>query len=129
MIIGSDTRVKVRVRVSDTISDIPWDVLFFFQVGIEVAPHLKDSLDRNFFDLLSTFRQISGESVRSQLVVQRVEIPEYLTLYSPAISWILQCIAHRAPEVQEDTGLTVRTAAANGTVLYIFVLHLNYSIC
>ncbi|XP_016889498.1 VPS35 endosomal protein-sorting factor-like [Cynoglossus semilaevis] len=71
---------------------------YLCRVGIEVAPHLKDSLDRNFFDLLSTFRQISGESVRSQLVVQRVEIPEYLTLYSPAISWILQCIAHRAPE-------------------------------
>lgn len=65
---------------------------------MEVAPHLKDSLNRNFFDLLGTFRQISGESVQNQLVQQRVEVPEYLTLYSPAINWILQCIAYRAPE-------------------------------
>uniref|UniRef100_A0A4W6F9Y0 VPS35 endosomal protein-sorting factor-like n=1 Tax=Lates calcarifer TaxID=8187 RepID=A0A4W6F9Y0_LATCA len=71
---------------------------YLCRVGMEVAPHLKDSLNRNFFDLLGTFRQISGESVRNQLVLQRVEVPEYLTLYSPAISWILQCIAYRAPE-------------------------------
>lgn len=69
------------------------------QVGMEVAPQLKDNLNRNFFDLLGTFRQISGENVQNQLVLQRVEVPEYLTLYSPAINWILQCIAYRAPEV------------------------------
>lgn len=73
---------------------------------MEVAPHLKDSLNRNFFDLLSTFQQISGESVQNQLVVQRVEVPEYLTLYSPAINWILQCIAYRAPEVVTYLHLT-----------------------
>lgn len=65
---------------------------------MEVAPQLKDNLNRNFFDLLGTFRQISGESVQKQLLLQRVEVPEYLTLYSPAIHWILQCIAYRAPE-------------------------------
>ncbi|XP_059180994.1 VPS35 endosomal protein-sorting factor-like isoform X2 [Centropristis striata] len=71
---------------------------YLCRVGMEVAPHLKDSLNRNFFDLLGTFRQVSGESVQNQLVLQRVEVPEYLTLYSPAINWILQCIAYRAPE-------------------------------
>ncbi|KAA8581185.1 hypothetical protein FQN60_002766, partial [Etheostoma spectabile] len=73
---------------------------YLCRVGVEVAPHLKDSLNRNFFDLLGTFRQISSESVKNQLVLQRVEVPEYLTLYSPAISWILQCIAYRAPEAR-----------------------------
>ncbi|KAM4623948.1 VPS35 endosomal protein-sorting factor-like isoform 2-T2 [Polymixia lowei] len=72
---------------------------YLCRVGMEVAPHLKDSLNRNFFDLLGTFRQIHGDSVQNQLVLQRVEIPEYLTLYSPAIHWILQCVAYRAPEV------------------------------
>ncbi|XP_077407451.1 VPS35 endosomal protein-sorting factor-like isoform X3 [Vanacampus margaritifer] len=71
---------------------------YLCRVGMEVAPSLKDGLKRNFFDLLGTFRQISGESVRSQLLAQRVEMPEYLTLYSPAVNWILQCSAYRAPE-------------------------------
>lgn len=73
---------------------------------MEVAPQLKDNLNRNFFDLLGTFRQISGESVQNQLVLQRVEVPEYLTLYSPAINWILQCIAYRAPEANISPILT-----------------------
>lgn len=70
---------------------------------MEVAPHLKDSLNRNFFDLLGTFRQIGSQSVQNQLIQQKVEAPEYLTLYSPAINWILQCIAYRAPEVSART--------------------------
>ncbi|XP_053715371.1 VPS35 endosomal protein-sorting factor-like [Synchiropus splendidus] len=72
---------------------------YLCRVGMEVAPHVKESLNRNFFDLLGTFRQINSESVQNQLVMQRVELPEYLTLYTPAINWILQCIAYRAPEV------------------------------
>uniref|UniRef100_A0A673M2E9 VPS35 endosomal protein-sorting factor-like n=1 Tax=Sinocyclocheilus rhinocerous TaxID=307959 RepID=A0A673M2E9_9TELE len=72
---------------------------YLCRVGMEVAPHLKDSLNKNFFDLLASFRQIHGESVQNQLSQQRVEIPIYLTLYSPAIHWILQCVAYRAPEV------------------------------
>uniref|UniRef100_A0A670YJE1 VPS35 endosomal protein-sorting factor-like n=1 Tax=Pseudonaja textilis TaxID=8673 RepID=A0A670YJE1_PSETE len=42
--------------------------------------------------------QVHGDTVQNQLVAQGVEIPSYLTLYSPAIDWILQCIAYRAAE-------------------------------
>ncbi|XP_075370720.1 VPS35 endosomal protein-sorting factor-like isoform X1 [Mycteria americana] len=72
---------------------------YLCRVGMEVAPQLKESLNKNFFDFLLTFKQIHGDTVQNQLVVQCVEIPLYLTLYSPAIDWILQCIAYRAPEV------------------------------
>uniref|UniRef100_A0A8B9KGX6 VPS35 endosomal protein-sorting factor-like n=1 Tax=Astyanax mexicanus TaxID=7994 RepID=A0A8B9KGX6_ASTMX len=71
---------------------------YLCRVGMEVAPHLKDSLNKNFFDLLASFRQIHSDTVQNQLVIQRVEIPVYLTLYSPAIHWILQCVAYRAPD-------------------------------
>ncbi|NWU91801.1 CP062 protein, partial [Upupa epops] len=72
---------------------------YLCRVGMEVAPQLKESLNKNFFDFLLTFKQIHGDTVQNQLVVQCVEIPLYLTLYSPAIDWILQCIAYRAPEI------------------------------
>ncbi|ETE65169.1 hypothetical protein L345_09057 [Ophiophagus hannah] len=73
-------------------------IWFLKQVGMEVAPHLKDNLNKNFFDFLLTFKQVHGDTVQNQLVAQGVEIPSYLTLYSPAIDWILQCIAYRAAE-------------------------------
>ncbi|XP_032559633.1 VPS35 endosomal protein sorting factor-like isoform X1 [Chiroxiphia lanceolata] len=72
---------------------------YLCRVGMEVAPQLKESLNKNFFDFLLTFKQIHGDTVQNQLVGQRVEMPLYLTLYSPAIDWILQCIAYHAPEV------------------------------
>nr|XP_015215436.1 PREDICTED: UPF0505 protein C16orf62 homolog [Lepisosteus oculatus] len=68
------------------------------QIGMEVSPHLKDSLNRNFFDLLTTFQQVHSDSVQNQLLLQHVEIPAYLILYSPAVHWILQCVSYRAPE-------------------------------
>lgn len=30
----------------------------WLQVGMEVAPHLKESLNKNFFDFLLTFKQV-----------------------------------------------------------------------
>ncbi|KAM9717032.1 VPS35 endosomal protein-sorting factor-like isoform 1-T2 [Menidia menidia] len=90
---------------------------YLCRVGMEVAPHLKDSLNRNFFDLLATFRQISGDSIQKQLQVQRVEAPEYLTLYSPAINWILQCIAYRAPELLLTEMMERCKALANNALL------------
>lgn len=38
------------------------DKIFLFlliQVGMEVAPQLKESLNKNFFDFLLTFKQVS----------------------------------------------------------------------
>ncbi|KAM4697629.1 VPS35 endosomal protein-sorting factor-like [Rhinophrynus dorsalis] len=71
---------------------------YLCRVGMEVAPNVKESLNRNFFDFLVTFKQIHSDTVQNQLAVQAVEIPVYLTLYSPAIDWMLRCIAYRAPE-------------------------------
>ncbi|XP_068100901.1 VPS35 endosomal protein-sorting factor-like isoform X1 [Hyperolius riggenbachi] len=71
---------------------------YLCRVGMEVAPHLKENLNQNFFDFLLTFKQIHSDTVQNQLAVQAVEIPIYLTLYSPAIDWMLRCIAYRAPE-------------------------------
>ncbi|XP_030895770.1 VPS35 endosomal protein sorting factor-like [Leptonychotes weddellii] len=71
---------------------------YLCRVGMEVAPHLKESLNKNFFDFLLTFKQIHGDTVQNQLVVQGVELPSYLPLYSPAMDWIFQCISYHAPE-------------------------------
>ncbi|KAK2491621.1 hypothetical protein MC885_001898, partial [Smutsia gigantea] len=42
--------------------------------------------------------RIHGDTVQNQLVVQGVELPSYLPLYSPAMDWIFQCISYHAPE-------------------------------
>uniref|UniRef100_A0A8C2SHM3 VPS35 endosomal protein-sorting factor-like n=1 Tax=Capra hircus TaxID=9925 RepID=A0A8C2SHM3_CAPHI len=71
---------------------------YLCRVGMEVAPHLKESLNKNFFDFLLTFKQIHGDTVQNQLVLQGVELPSYLPLYSPAMDWVFQCVSYHAPE-------------------------------
>ncbi|XP_053781762.1 VPS35 endosomal protein-sorting factor-like isoform X3 [Desmodus rotundus] len=71
---------------------------YLCRVGMEVAPHLKDSLNKNFFDFLLTFKQIHGDTVQNHLVVLGVELSSYLPLYSPAMDWIFQCLSYHAPE-------------------------------
>uniref|UniRef100_A0A452TQR7 VPS35 endosomal protein-sorting factor-like n=1 Tax=Ursus maritimus TaxID=29073 RepID=A0A452TQR7_URSMA len=74
---------------------------YLCRVGMEVAPHLKESLNKNFFDFLLTFKQLRARCLLlfpsfSQCLF--VELPSYLPLYSPAMDWIFQCISYHAPE-------------------------------
>uniref|UniRef100_A0A2K6V550 VPS35 endosomal protein-sorting factor-like n=1 Tax=Saimiri boliviensis boliviensis TaxID=39432 RepID=A0A2K6V550_SAIBB len=82
---------------------------YLCRVGMEVAPHLKESLNKNFFDFLLTFKQIHGDTVQNQLVVQGVELPSYLPLYPPAMDWIFQCISYHAPEVTARCALLLNS--------------------
>ena len=43
--------------------------------------------------------QLNADSVQNVLAVQRLNLAAYLNLFVPAVEWILQCIAHQAPEV------------------------------
>ncbi|XP_071966062.1 VPS35 endosomal protein-sorting factor-like isoform X2 [Antedon mediterranea] len=71
---------------------------YLCRVGVAVAPDVKDHLINNFFDFLSTYTQLQKDSVQNILAIQRLEMVNYLSLYSPALDWILQCIAHKASE-------------------------------
>ncbi|XP_052791278.1 VPS35 endosomal protein-sorting factor-like [Mya arenaria] len=75
---------------------------FLSRIGIAVAPNIRDHLQPMFEDFLSTFPQVSGDSVQNTLAIQKLEMPRYLTLFSPGLDWLLQCIANKAP----DTTLT-----------------------
>ncbi|XP_033107964.1 VPS35 endosomal protein sorting factor-like [Anneissia japonica] len=71
---------------------------YLCRVGVAVAPDVKDHLINNFFDFLSTFPQLQKDSVQNILAVQRLVMAIYLSLYSPALDWILQCISHKTSE-------------------------------
>ena len=49
--------------------------------------------------------QVQGDSVQNTLAMQKMEMPHYLTLFSPALDWILQCLAHKAPDTLLNTTL------------------------
>uniref|UniRef100_UPI00358F8339 VPS35 endosomal protein-sorting factor-like isoform X2 n=1 Tax=Myxine glutinosa TaxID=7769 RepID=UPI00358F8339 len=71
---------------------------YLCRVGVEGAPHLRELLAQNFFDFLQTMKQLHVDSVQNLLALQGLDMSTYLTLYSPAIDWILQCVAYHASE-------------------------------
>ncbi|XP_072043735.1 VPS35 endosomal protein-sorting factor-like isoform X2 [Amphiura filiformis] len=71
---------------------------YLCRVGMSVAPEARTHLISNFYDFLSSYKQLQGDTVQNILAMQRVDMTSYLNLFSPALDWILQCIAHQAPE-------------------------------
>ncbi|XP_022318792.1 VPS35 endosomal protein-sorting factor-like [Crassostrea virginica] len=71
---------------------------YLSRVGILVAPQTRDHLMPCFDDFLSTYTQVQSDTVQNTLAVQKVEMPRYLTLFSPALDWLLQCLANRCSD-------------------------------
>ncbi|XP_061175069.1 VPS35 endosomal protein-sorting factor-like [Saccostrea echinata] len=71
---------------------------YLSRVGILVAPQIRDHLMPCFDDFLSTYSQVQSDTVQNTLAVQKVEMPKYLTLFSPALDWLLQCLANKSSE-------------------------------
>ncbi|XP_041364483.1 VPS35 endosomal protein-sorting factor-like isoform X2 [Gigantopelta aegis] len=71
---------------------------YLSRVGILVAPSIRNHLMPCFNDFLMAFSQLHSDSVQNTLAVQKLEMSKYLTLYSPALDWILQCIANKSSE-------------------------------
>lgn len=93
---------------------------YLCRVGMSIAPESRMHLIPNFTDYLVTYCQVglsllttthspfpppqlNTDQVQNTLVMQGLDMPEYMYLYWPAVEWILQCIAHKATEVQVYT--------------------------
>ncbi|CAH3037318.1 unnamed protein product [Porites lobata] len=71
---------------------------YICRVGILVAPDVRDHLIENLFSFIVSYKQLQSDTVQNILAEQRLEMPQYLQLYPPALDWILQCIAQKSPE-------------------------------
>ncbi|XP_052263042.1 VPS35 endosomal protein-sorting factor-like isoform X1 [Dreissena polymorpha] len=91
-------RLSVMIRgVGDPLVAL-YAKCFLSRVGMAVAPSIRDHLSPMFEDFLATFPQVSGDSVQNTLAIQKLEMPRYLTLFSPGLDWLLQCIANKASD-------------------------------
>ncbi|XP_069124492.1 VPS35 endosomal protein-sorting factor-like [Argopecten irradians] len=71
---------------------------YLSRVGMLIAPTISDHLMPCFDDFLASYTQIQGDHVQNVLAIQKLEMPKYLTLFSPALDWLLQCIANKSSE-------------------------------
>ncbi|XP_054717134.1 VPS35 endosomal protein-sorting factor-like [Uloborus diversus] len=71
---------------------------YLCRVGMSVAPEAHEHLRENFWDFLMMYNQLQSNFVKETLLKQSLDVPTYLTLYPPALDWILQCVAYKASE-------------------------------
>ncbi|PIK41137.1 putative UPF0505 protein C16orf62 [Apostichopus japonicus] len=71
---------------------------YLSRVGMAVAPQVKSHHINNLYDFINSFSQLDSDTVQNVLAMQRLDMPSYLHLYSPALDWLLQCIAFKAAE-------------------------------
>lgn len=53
-----------------------------------------ENLKINFLFLF----KVQEDGVQNTLARQKLETPKYLTLYCPALDWLMQCLAHQATD-------------------------------
>lgn len=72
---------------------------YLCRVGLNIMNNKnRDFIKENFYDFLACYKQLMNRGVREELIRQNMDLPIYLTLYTPALDWILQGIANNAPE-------------------------------
>lgn len=90
---------------------------YLCRVGVMVAPHLRSHVMANFRDFMMTFKQLSSDTVQNMLALQRVEMPVYLNLFTPALDWILQCASYQATDAVLTEILGVFAQSGNSALL------------
>ncbi|KAB0804643.1 hypothetical protein PPYR_01613 [Photinus pyralis] len=71
---------------------------YLCRVGITITATEKDYLNENFYDFLDSYSQVFGRYAMEGLKIQKVTLESYLTLYTPALDFILQAVASGATE-------------------------------
>ncbi|CAB3989058.1 Hypothetical predicted protein [Paramuricea clavata] len=71
---------------------------YICRVGILVAPDAKSHLRGSLLDFFFTYKQLQTDTVQNILAKQNTAPTDYLRLYTPALDWIIQCIAFKSPE-------------------------------
>ncbi|XP_075221178.1 VPS35 endosomal protein-sorting factor-like isoform X2 [Lycorma delicatula] len=71
---------------------------YLCRIGMSVTTINRQFLKDNFYDFLQTYHQMFSGPVRAILSTQKIDMYTYLNLYTPALDWIMQGLAHNAPE-------------------------------
>ncbi|XP_077490535.1 VPS35 endosomal protein-sorting factor-like [Amblyomma americanum] len=90
---------------------------YLCRVGMSVAPEAHEHVLENFWHFLLTYPQLERPVVQQLLRQQKLDLSTYLTLYCPALDWILQCVAHGASEDLLDQVLARCKAQCNSALL------------
>ena len=68
------------------------------KVSIDIDFKYREPIELAFTDLCHSFHQIDVGSVKKIYASQKLTTSVYLSLYSPSLDWIVQCMLHKLDE-------------------------------
>uniref|UniRef100_A0A6B2ED98 Putative membrane protein associated with esophageal cancer in s n=1 Tax=Phlebotomus kandelakii TaxID=1109342 RepID=A0A6B2ED98_9DIPT len=74
---------------------------YLCRVGMTVTSD-REYIRENLTDLFTVYHTMFSPRLRSELTRQRLEMPTYLSLYIPALDWIMQGMAVHTPDTVLD---------------------------
>lgn len=69
-----------------------------FQVTIDIDFKHRTPIEIAFLDFCDSCHQLNTETVKNSYTAQKLKTSVYLSLYSPALDWIMQCYLHNLNE-------------------------------
>ncbi len=70
----------------------------YLKVTIDIDFKYRDPIEIAFTDFCNSCHQIGTEYVKNLYTSQKLTTSVYLSLYSPALDWIVQCLLHKLDE-------------------------------
>lgn len=74
----------------------------YLKVTIDIDFKYREPIQIAFTDLCASCHQIGTEYVKNMYTSQKLTSSIYLSLYSPALDWIVQCLLHKLEEKKID---------------------------
>ncbi|CAF0866004.1 unnamed protein product [Rotaria sordida] len=71
---------------------------YICRVTIDIDFKYREPIEIAFTDLCHSFHQINTATVKTVYQLQKLTTSIYLSLYSPALDWIVQCLLHKLDE-------------------------------
>ncbi|XP_033219620.1 VPS35 endosomal protein sorting factor-like [Belonocnema kinseyi] len=72
---------------------------YLCRVGLALKATDFDFAKENFYDFLFTYQQLFSPALKSELNKHNITLHAYLSLFTPALDWILEIVAASAPDI------------------------------
>ncbi|UJR27431.1 hypothetical protein I4U23_008720 [Adineta vaga] len=75
---------------------------YICRVTIDIDFKHREPIEIAFTDLCNSFQQLNTSTVKNLYISQKLTTSVYLSLYSPALDWIVQCLLHKLDETKTE---------------------------
>lgn len=73
----------------------PSNRILSFQVTLDIDFNYREPIEVAFADLCHSFHQTDLAAIKAGYTSQKLTTSVYLSLYSPALDWIVQCLLYK----------------------------------